>query len=53
MITHGFLVSIEAEEGTPADALSLKLADACRWLEGVGDTDVEYMGEIEQVKETV
>lgn len=49
LVNYGFIICVEAEEGTSVDAISLKLADACTWVEGVGHTDVEFMGEIEEV----
>lgn len=46
IVHHGFLIDVEAEEGTSVSEMQDHLAGACTWLEGVGRTDVEYMGEI-------
>jgi hypothetical protein len=43
---YGFLVLIDAEEGTSIDLIKDHIANACTWVEGCGRTDVEYMGEI-------
>lgn len=51
VVQQGFLISIETEEGVPIDALKSHLADACTWIEGTGKTDVDYIGEIEQVQD--
>lgn len=48
---HGFLISIELEEGGPTpEQVQLKLADACMYVEGVGKTDVSYMGQLDVVE---
>lgn len=46
VITYGFLVSVEAEEGTPVELMKDHLWGACTWIEGCGRTDVEYVGEL-------
>lgn len=51
VVQQGFLISVETEEGVSIDALKNHLADACTWIEGVGRTEVDYMGEIEQVED--
>ena len=49
IVTHGFIIAIQAEEGTDKDLISTHLADACRWVEGVGESEVTYMGQFEEV----
>lgn len=51
VISHGFLIDIEAEEGTSVELMTERLAGACTWVEGVGHTDVDYLGEIEQIED--
>jgi len=48
---YGFLIQIEVEDGVDANKLALKLADACSFVEGVGKTEVEFMGVIDQYEE--
>jgi hypothetical protein len=43
---HGFLVLVDAEDGTSVDLIKDHIEGACTWIEGVGRTEVEYMGEI-------
>lgn len=50
LITLGFMIAVEVETGTNPDHLKSKLADALTWVEGVGSTDVDYMGEITSYK---
>ena len=47
LVSQGFLVAVEAEKGVSLDLLQTRLTDACKWVEGVGDTEVTYMGELE------
>ena len=47
LTVHGWLVGVEMEEGVAFNQLSLKLADALSFVEGVGQVSVEYLGEIE------
>lgn len=51
IISHGFLIQVDAEEGTSVEAMKDHLGDACTWMEGVGKTDVEYMGVIPEVED--
>jgi len=44
VVTYGFLVAIQAEEGTSVKLLSEHIEGACTWVEGVGKTEVDYMG---------
>lgn len=47
--THGFLVSVEAEDGyVNPEALAERLGSACTFMEGVGHIDVNYMGQIDE-----
>lgn len=49
---QGFLVGVELVESqiTP-EQVAAKLADSLAWTEGVGNVDVEQLGEIEIVDE--
>jgi hypothetical protein len=50
---HGFLVGVELEVGGRAtpEQVSLRLAESLSFIEDVGKTDVEYLGEIETIDE--
>jgi len=45
----GFLIGVEIEEGTDVGRVALALADATRFMEGVGDATVDILGEVEVV----
>lgn len=47
--THGFLLAVDTEEDVNVEHLAHKLGDALTWVEGVGNVDVNYLGEIEIV----
>lgn len=49
---HGFLVGVEIEEGeTTPDKVVARIQDALTWVNGIANTDCEYLGQIEQVGE--
>lgn len=49
---HGFTVSVDLEDGTqPIEYLVGKLAGALTFVEGVGNVDVEYIGQMDVVPE--
>lgn len=53
-VTHeeGFLIAVEVQKGGPSpEDIRFKLADALSWVEGVGKTDVHYLGPVEQIDE--
>lgn len=45
---EGFLVAVEVQKGVDPGYLKHMLADALTWIEGVGKTDIHYMGKVEQ-----
>lgn len=48
MRTYGFLVGVEIEGDNPnLEAITLKLADACTFVDGVATIDVESLGEVD------
>ena len=49
LVSQGFMVCVEAEKGVSVDLLKMRLADACKWVEGVGETDVEHIGILEDI----
>ena len=47
LVTYGFLIAMEAEDGIcDIDLIKDRLAGACTWMEGVGRTEVNYIGVI-------
>lgn len=46
--THGFILSVELTDGVSPEHVRLKLADALTWVEGIGDVDVDYLGEVDR-----
>ena len=52
VITLGFLVAVEVQEGTHnITLLRQKLADALTWVEGCGKVEIEVLGEIDCYEE--
>ena len=50
---YGYLVGVELEEIVVSPELvAEKLADAARFVEGVGDVTVDLLGEVEEVAES-
>lgn len=49
--THGFIVSVELTGRVSPEQVRLKLADALTWVEGLGDVDVDWIGEIDRYPE--
>ena len=49
LVEHGFLISVEIEEGGrfTSETVALKLADSLVWCEGIGTVDVEELGAVE------
>ena len=48
VITHGFLVAVEIEEGSQSvEFLCNRLRGELAFVEGVGVVDVEHLGEID------
>ena len=43
---HGFICGVELEKGTDAAFIAGRLKEGIMWIEGVGDIEVEHMGEI-------
>lgn len=52
LVTEGFMIAVEVEDGTSVGHMKNKLADALTWVEGVGKVDVDYMGRISVYNET-
>ncbi len=53
-VTLGFLVAVEVDEGGPtSEQIALKLGDAPRWMEGVGNIDVDQMGAVDPTNDEV
>lgn len=48
LATHTFLVSIELANEVDPRKISLRLADSVAFIEGVGETSVDYQGVIEK-----
>ena len=52
LVEQGFLISVELEENAQTiDFITNKIAESLTWVEGVGRTDVHYLGPIEVVPE--
>ena len=51
--THGFLVSVEVEEGTDINLVTNRLGEGIMWIEGVGEIDVHHLGEVEVIAEQI
>ena len=50
---HGFTVSVDVEDGAqPIEHIVGKLAEALTWVEGVGNVEVNYIGEMDVVPES-
>lgn len=47
LLTHGFLVGVELEEGVQIDPIMNRLADSVSWIEGVGRVEIEHIGELD------
>lgn len=45
---YAYLVSIELEDDVPPESMINKLSDAVIWVEGVGRTDIEFLGQLEE-----
>lgn len=50
LVTHGFVVAVEVEEGVDLDHLINKLSDSLRWVEGVGQVEIEHLGELDVIE---
>ena len=49
---HGFTVSVDVEDGAqPIEHITGKLAEALTWVEGVGNVEVTYIGEMDVMPE--
>ncbi len=48
---HGYLISVQAESRVDPEVVRLKLADTLKWVEGVGEVEVTYMGDISMTQE--
>ncbi len=46
LMEHGYLISVQAESRVDPEVVRLKLADTLKWVEGVGEVEVTYMGDI-------
>lgn len=44
--THGFICAIEIEEGRNIMDIVNRLGESVMWMEGIGEIDVEHLGEI-------
>lgn len=51
--THGFLVSVEVEEGTDIGLVTNRLGEGIMWIEGVGAIDVHHLGEVEVIADQI
>lgn len=50
LITHGFLVGIEIEEGRSIDLVMNRMVDAVTYLDGIGRVEAEHIGEMGDYK---
>lgn len=46
---HGLIVGVELEEGTLIEPIMDRIVDALQWIEGTGEVEVDYLGEIEVI----
>ena len=46
---HGFLTGVEVSEGVDLQSIINHISDALAFMEGVGRSDTEWLGEIELV----
>lgn len=51
LATHGFIVAVEVGgEAITIDALMDKLGDALRFVDGVGQVEIEHLGELDIIE---
>ena len=48
LIHHGFLLEIEAEEGVSIKSIQNHISDSLSFIEGVGKTETDYMGILDE-----
>ena len=51
ILTHGFIIAVEVEEGVSLESVMEGMLEGIRWKEGVGKAEVDYFGEITFVPE--